>query len=112
MKGLLLIVAALLLGIWWWRKNYVPSPLEQHYADLENKAQNGVFAQIAQWVTRPVATMFAEGWGTTAIINPTNPSYNRPGKTRLNLRFVSPTSGGSGMIGRVVYPSVATGTSS
>jgi hypothetical protein len=89
-KGILLIGIALALGVWWWRKQYVPSPLENHFADLEARQQNGNFAQLAAFATQPVAAMLGTGWGTTTRINPTNPHYNRPGKTRLNVRFVQP----------------------
>ncbi len=90
-KGLILIAIAAVLGVWWWRKHYQPSPLETHYADLAAKQQIGNLAQLAAYATQPVAAMLGTGWGTTAIINPTNLSYNRPGMTRLNLLFCQPT---------------------
>jgi hypothetical protein len=99
MKWLLLIAACLILGIWWWRKNYVPSPLEVHYSDLEARQQIGNMAQLAAYVTQPVAAMLGTGWGTTARVSLTNPMYNRPGKTRFNVRFAQPSNNGSGVPG-------------
>jgi hypothetical protein len=90
-KGLLIIAAAIFFGVWWWRKNYVPSPLEVHLSDLEMKQKNGALANMAAYVAQPVAAMFGSGWATTTIVNPTNPSYNKPGTTRLNVRFVQPS---------------------
>jgi putative copper export protein len=90
-KGLLFIGIALVFGLWWWRENYQPSPLEKHFADLEAKAQIGNLAQLAAYATQPVSAMLGTGWGTTFILNPYNDMYNRPGKVRLNMRFAQPT---------------------
>jgi hypothetical protein len=92
-RGFVLLAIAIVVGIWWWRAKYVVSPLEQHYNDLEMKQQVGNLAQGAVWVTQPVSAMLGEGWGTTMLINPTNNSYNRPGKTRFNIRFLAPSGG-------------------
>jgi hypothetical protein len=97
LKGFLLIAIALVFAIWWWRRSYKPSPLEIHYADLEHKQQIGNLAQLAAFATPPPAAMVGEGWGTTFVLSNNNIGYNRPGKTRLNMRFVQPTSGGSGL---------------
>lgn len=96
MRGLILITIAIVFGVWWWRQNYKPSPLEVHYATLEAKQRVGNLAQMAAYVTQPVAAMLGSGWATTMRISPTNPAsltHNRPGKTQLNLRFIQPTSG-------------------
>ena len=89
-KGLIIIAIAGVFGLWWWRRNYVPSPLDVHLADLAAQQQVGNLANYCAWTAQPVAAMFGQGWGTTAIVNPSNPYYNRPGKTILNLRFVQP----------------------
>lgn len=95
-KGILLIAAAALLGVWWWRKSYVPSPLENHYMDLAWKQRNGNLAQLAAYASPPPVAMMGTGWGTATVLNPNNPGstiYNRPGKLRLNFRFAQPTGG-------------------
>jgi hypothetical protein len=91
--GIGIIVVAFLLGTWWWRRNYKPSPLEVHFQDLQNRQQVGNLAQQASWMCRPQVAMLGEGWATTCRINPTNTqstTHNAPGKTRNNFRFLQP----------------------
>jgi hypothetical protein len=94
MRYLLVIAIALVLGVWYWRKNYQPSVLEQHYATLEAKAKNGVLSQLAAYASYPVTAMRGQSWGTTFILNPTNLACNKPGPTQFNLRFPQPTNPG------------------
>lgn len=89
--GFLIVVAALILGVWWWRKTYVVPPLESHYNELEARQATGNLAQYAAYVASIPVAMVGELWGTTAIVNPTNPSYNTPGTSRFNFRFLQPT---------------------
>ena len=96
-KGFLLIAIALVFGLWWWRQQYKPSPLDTHFADLEWKQKNGNLAQLAAFATQPVAAMLGSGWGTTTIVSNNNLSYNRPGQTQLNVRFLQPSNCGSGL---------------
>lgn len=90
--GILLFVAAIALGVWWWRRSYTPSPLDQQFADLAARAQVGDWAQQAAFLAQPVSTMMGSGWGTTMQVNPSNPSGigNVPGKLMLNTRFAQP----------------------
>jgi hypothetical protein len=93
-KGLLLIISSVLLCVWWWRKSYVPSPLDQHFSELQAKAQVGTMAQLAAYASPPPVAMVGEGWGTTTRLNATAlapGTQNRPGKLRLNWRFLTPT---------------------
>jgi len=93
-KAILLIAVAAVFGVWWWRKNYVPSPLEKHYADLEMKQRNGNLAQLAAYATQAPVAMMGTGWATTTQINPNQPlslTHNRPGKLMLNYRWAQPT---------------------
>lgn len=95
MRALLLIGVAICFGIWYWRKSYVPSFLEVHFNDLEAKQNVGNLAQMASYAAPPPWTTMAQGWGTTAQVNPNNPAsltHNRPGKLVLNPRFLRPTS--------------------
>lgn len=94
MRGLLLIAIAAIFGVWWWRKHYVPSALEVHFADLEAKQRNGNLAQLAAFAAPPPIATMATGWGSTTLLNPTNPlspTHNKPGVLRLNMRFAQPT---------------------
>ncbi len=93
-RALLLIGVALCFGVWWWRKSYVPSFLDQHFADLEAKQSIGNMAQLAAYAAAPPWTMMSTGWGTTTQVNPNNPNsltHNRPGRLGLNPRFLQPT---------------------
>jgi hypothetical protein len=93
-RGLLLIAIAVCLGVWWWRRSYVPSPLDVHYADLAYKQNIGNMAQLAAYASPPPVAMMGTGWGTTCRINPNNPAstaFNTPGKLMLNFRFAQPT---------------------
>jgi hypothetical protein len=93
-RALLVIGIALSFGIWWWRRSYVPSFLEQHYADLTAKANIGTMAQLAAYAAPPPITTMSTGWGTTTQLNPNNPAsptHNRPGRLGLNLRWMQPT---------------------
>ncbi len=94
-RALLLIGVAICFGIWWWRKSYVPSFLETHFADLEAKASIGNMAQLAAYAAPPPWTTMGSGWGTTTQVNPNNPAsltHNRPGRLMLNPRWLQPTS--------------------
>jgi len=88
----MLLIGAVLIGIWWWRRSYVPSPLDQQFADLAARAQVGNLAQNVAFNAQPVAAMVGSGWGTTMVLNPANPngSGNNPGTLRLNMRFAQP----------------------
>jgi len=90
--GLGLIASAIVLGIWWWRKNYVPSPLDTHFADQTARAQVGDIAQTCAWSAQPMATTVGSGWGTTMRINPTNTTSpnNSPDTLQLYTRFAQP----------------------
>lgn len=89
--GLGLIAAAFAWGAWYWRKNYVPSPLEVHLADLDARSAIGTIVSRQHFFARPAWTTVAEGPLTATRINPNNPASicNRPGK--LNLYPRSPT---------------------
>ena len=90
--GFLIIIVAVLVGIWWYRKNSVPSPLDAHFADLSARASIGDIAQRSAWSAQPMATNVGSGWGTTMMINPNNPmgQGNKPGTLQLQLRFAQP----------------------
>jgi hypothetical protein len=88
---ILLALGAVAGLVWWWRRSYVPSPLDVHYADLEAKAATGQLAQrAAVGATVPLA-MMGEGWATTIRASATNPTANLPGSTRFNFNFAQPT---------------------
>jgi hypothetical protein len=93
MKGLLVILAAIGLGIWYWRKNYKPSALDVHFADLEETAITGNYKQASSFLSQPPLAMLGEGWATAAVFNKTEPSlvYNAVLPTRYGLRFAQPS---------------------
>lgn len=91
--GIGIVVAAIALGVWWWRRNYVPSPLDVHTQELQNKQQVGNLVTAMRWAALKPIAMVGEGWGTTMRVNPTaqsNMFHNRPGYLRLNPRFAQP----------------------
>lgn len=92
LKGLLLIAIGIGLGVWYWRKNYKPSALDIHFADLEETAKTGNYKQAAAYMSQPPLAMLGEGWGTAVVANKTepNPAYNTPLPTRWGFRFAQP----------------------
>jgi hypothetical protein len=90
--GIAVVVAAVALGVWWWRRSYVPSPIEQHMNDLKARAQVGNTAQHIAYLAQPMCAMVGTGWGTTMVINPSNPysPQNQPGTLQLGMRFAQP----------------------
>lgn len=93
-RAILLIATAVCFGVWWWRRSYVPSILETHYADLAAKGNVGAMAQLAAYAGPPPFTTMGTGWGTTTQLNPNNPAsptHNRPGNLQLNVRWLQPT---------------------
>ena len=90
--GFFLVIAALLIGVWWWRKNSVPSPLDVHFADLTARSEVGDIAQQSAFFAQPMAANVGSGWGTTMAVNANNPRSNNnlPGKLNLNMRFAQP----------------------
>lgn len=90
--GLLIVILAVLVGIWWYRRNSTPSPLDAHFADLSARAAVGDLAQASAFNAQPVSAMVGAGWGTTMMVNPNNTRSNGniPGPLNLNLRFAQP----------------------
>lgn len=90
--GFFILAAAALIGLWWWKSNSVPSPLDEQFSALADRANVGTLANFMAWAAQPVSAMVGTGWGTTVQVNPTNPNStnNSPGTLMLNMRFAQP----------------------